>query len=60
MKSILDKTFKYTPAVETDLRKTFARVRREQKAAADSLDLLQDRTLVLNLVPGVGKAMIKK
>ncbi len=31
MKSILDPTFKYSKAVETDLRKTFARVRREMK-----------------------------
>lgn len=30
MKSILDRTFRYTPSVNTDLRKTFARVRREQ------------------------------
>jgi hypothetical protein len=29
MKSILDPTFRYTRSVETDLRKTFARVRRE-------------------------------
>jgi hypothetical protein len=29
MKSILDPTFRYVPSVETDLRKTFARVRRE-------------------------------
>jgi hypothetical protein len=29
MKSILDPTFRYTKSVETDLRKTFARVRRE-------------------------------
>jgi hypothetical protein len=29
MKSILDPSFRYTPSVETDLRKTFARVRRE-------------------------------
>lgn len=29
MKSILDPTFHYTPSVQTDLRKTFARVRRE-------------------------------
>ena len=36
MKSILDPTFRYTKSVETDLRKTFARVRRElskQRAA---------------------------
>ena len=31
MKSILDPTFRYTPAAETDLRKSFAKVRRELK-----------------------------
>ena len=31
MKSILDPEFRYTPSVDTDLRKTFARVRREQR-----------------------------
>jgi hypothetical protein len=30
MKSILDPSFRYTNSVETNLRKTFARVRREQ------------------------------
>jgi hypothetical protein len=34
MKSILDPTFRYTPACATDIRKTFARVRREQLKAA--------------------------
>jgi hypothetical protein len=29
MKSIFDRSFQYTPSVETDLRKTFARVRRK-------------------------------
>lgn len=31
MKSILDPTFRYVPSVDTDLRKTFARVRREMR-----------------------------
>ena len=31
MKSILDPSFRYTSSVETDLKKTFARVRREQR-----------------------------
>jgi hypothetical protein len=31
MKSVLDRSFQYTPAVETDLKKTFARVRRQLK-----------------------------
>ena len=36
MKSILDRSFRYTSSVETDLRKTFARVRREQRAQQQS------------------------
>jgi hypothetical protein len=33
MKSILDPTFRYVSSSHTDLRKTFARIRREQTAA---------------------------
>ena len=29
MKSILDPTFRYTKSVDTDLRKTFARIQRD-------------------------------
>jgi hypothetical protein len=31
VKSILDRTFQYTPAAKTDLKKTFTRARREQR-----------------------------
>jgi len=34
MKSILDRSFRYTPSAETDLRKTFARIRRAQRVGA--------------------------
>lgn len=34
VKSILDPKFRYTDSASTDLRKTFARVRREQRNAA--------------------------
>ena len=34
MKSILDPTFRYVPSVDTDLRKTFARVRREMRGGS--------------------------
>lgn len=34
MKSILDPSFKYTSAAGTDLKKTFARIRRELQKAA--------------------------
>lgn len=36
MKSILDPTFRYVPASKTDLKKTFARVRREMAAQAEA------------------------
>jgi hypothetical protein len=32
VKSILHPSFRYTPACNTDIRKTFARIRREQAA----------------------------
>ena len=40
MKPIFDRSFRYTPSTQTDLRKTFARVRREmrlkEQAAAEA------------------------
>jgi hypothetical protein len=36
MKSILDRSFRYTKSVDTDLRKTFARIRREQRQQAQA------------------------
>ena len=33
MKSILDPTFHYVPSTQTDLRKTFSRIRREMARA---------------------------
>ncbi len=38
MKSILDPNFRYVPSVETDLRKTFARIRRELRAGTPKTD----------------------
>lgn len=35
MKSILDPTFRYVPSARTDIRKTFARLRRQQQHAQD-------------------------
>jgi len=34
MKSILDRSFKYTPSTSTDVRKTFAKVLREERLKA--------------------------
>jgi len=36
VKSILDPEFRYVPAVETDLKKTFQRVRREMAREAEA------------------------
>lgn len=33
MSRILHKSFRYTPAAKTDIRKTFARIERERKQA---------------------------
>ena len=41
MKSILNPEFRYTPSVETDLRKTFARIRREQRRAQEALSVAE-------------------
>jgi hypothetical protein len=35
MKSILDPTFRYTASFNTDLNKTFARIRRERRDDAE-------------------------
>jgi hypothetical protein len=51
VKSILDSSFRYTNSVETDLRKTFARIRRQQRteqqaqAKADAESHLKVRLL---------------
>lgn len=34
MKSLLDPSFRYTKSIDTDVRKTFARIRREQQKRA--------------------------
>ncbi len=44
MKSILDNSFRYTPSSQTDVRKTFARLRKEQGQA----DLARVRRIVSN------------
>jgi hypothetical protein len=36
MKSLLDHSFRYTRSIDTDLRKTFARIRREQRQQAQA------------------------
>ena len=36
MKSILDPSFRYTPSYNTDLQKTFARIRRDSQSNANS------------------------
>jgi len=54
MKSILDPTFHYVPSAQTDLRKTFSRVRRElAKAKSQSAREIgaPGRVLVLSRAP---------
>jgi len=46
MKSILDRSFRYTKSVDTDIRKTFARIRRERQGIKAS-----DQDALRNVVP---------
>ena len=47
MKSILDRSFKYTPSSSTDLRKTFAKARREQRLNAKPMK--EQKPIVANI-----------
>jgi len=50
MKSILDPTFRYTKSIDTDIRKTFARVRREQEKMKQLENQRRDN-LALTVLP---------
>lgn len=41
--NILDPKFRYTPAAKTDIRKTFARIRKQQAAASAIKGKYKDR-----------------
>jgi len=41
MKTLLDNSFHYTRSVDTDLRKTFAKIRRRQREEQQQRDLVQ-------------------
>jgi hypothetical protein len=41
MKTLLDSSFHYTRSVDTDLRKTFAKIRRRQREELQQRELLQ-------------------
>jgi hypothetical protein len=49
MKSILDPSFRYTPSFKTDLRKTFARARRQQGKDSSDVVAVEIHTNVLPL-----------
>jgi hypothetical protein len=50
MKSILDPSFRYTKSVETDLRKTFARIRRERRKQ-EQVQVSGDNDAARNVLP---------
>jgi hypothetical protein len=43
MKSVFDSSFKYTPSLDTDVRKTFERVRREQRQVRGRLAVVKSQ-----------------
>lgn len=56
MKSILDPSFKYVPAAQTDIAKTFARLKAEEKAKAREGQKAGPATNNLALVKGQRRA----
>lgn len=44
MKSVFDSSFKYTPSFDTDVRKTFERVRHEQRQVRGRLVVVKSPT----------------
>ena len=58
MKSLLDPSFKYTSSANTDIRKTFARARREMRQAKEAQAKEATRKVIaehLDLSTGTGK-----
>jgi hypothetical protein len=49
MKHILDSSFRYKPSFDTDVRKTFERVRRQQQAQSQAKATPEARVKVLQL-----------
>ena len=45
MKSVFDRSFHYTPAVQTDIRKTFAKVRREIREQERAREMAEAETM---------------
>ena len=57
MKSILDPSFRYTTSFNTDLSKTFARVRRDHLSEAEACQQAAAEQLA-KVLPITGKKMV--
>jgi hypothetical protein len=60
MKSILDSSFKYTPSCETDVRKTFERIRREQRDQHSAGQEAQIQEEQVNADPSVSRTAFEQ
>jgi hypothetical protein len=57
MKSLLDPSFNYVPSIRTDIRKTFARIRREQRAMANQVGQPHGESNIAPLFPTPKRAV---
>ena len=60
MKSVLDPSFRYTPSYGTNLKATFARVRREMRRGEGHPENVATDSKILPIRPGKGIAGIGK
>ena len=58
MKSILDPTFRYVPSAATDVRKTFARIRREMSRAQARPAIDADASLRVVPIKCAGRSIL--
>ena len=56
MKSVFDPSFKYRPSVNTDVRKTFERIRRQQRQDERRTQSSEAAPVVVDIASGIRRS----
>ena len=60
MLRITDKSFRYTPSFETDLKKKFRKMERDRRQAAEDLKALEDAAVNGSILPLAARRIAQK